>query len=107
MWVLLVPTCEVSGVQTNNCIVAATAIPATSTPSFPSITSIAESLRYSLCYESACDLVIDLLHCNKFKCIKSHKYPGHSQKPDHVTQRPFSREPDLSFFKNLSTSPDS
>ena len=47
MWVLLVPTCdEVSGVQTNNCIVAATAIPATSTPSLPSITSIAESLEF-------------------------------------------------------------
>ena len=46
MWVLLVPTCEVSGVQTNNCIVAATAIPAVSTPSFPSITSIAESLEF-------------------------------------------------------------
>ena len=46
MWVLLVPTCEVSGVQTNNCIVAATAIPAASTLSFPSITSIAESLEF-------------------------------------------------------------
>ena len=46
MWVLLVPTCEVSGVQTNNCIVAATAIPSASTPSFPSITSIAESLEF-------------------------------------------------------------
>ena len=46
MWVLLVPTCEVSGVQTNNCIVAATAIPADSTPSFSSITSIAESLEF-------------------------------------------------------------
>ena len=46
MWVLLVPTCEVSGVQRNNCIVAATAIPATSTPLFPSITSIAESLEF-------------------------------------------------------------
>ena len=46
MSVLLVPTCEVSGVQTNNCIVAASAIPATSTPSFPSITSIAESLEF-------------------------------------------------------------
>ena len=40
MWVLLVPTCEVSGVQT------ATAIPAASTPSFPPITSIAESLEF-------------------------------------------------------------
>ena len=77
MWALLVPTCEVSGVQRNNCIVAATAIPAASTPSFPSITSVAESLeidsdhsgcwRYSLCYESACDLGIDLLHCNKYQ----------------------------------------
>ena len=46
MWVLLEPTCEVSGVQTNNYIVAATAIPAASTPSFPSITSIAESLEF-------------------------------------------------------------
>ena len=46
MWVLLVPTCEVSGVQTNNCIVAATAIPAAITPSFPSINSIAESLEF-------------------------------------------------------------
>ena len=46
MWVLLVSTCEVSGVQTNNCIVAATAIPAASTPSFPSITSIAVSLEF-------------------------------------------------------------
>ena len=76
MWVLLVPTCEVSGVQTNNCIVAATVIPAASTPSFPSITSIAESLEFDsellgllalLCYESACDLVIYLLHCNKYQ----------------------------------------
>ena len=46
MWVLLVSTCEVSGVQTNNCNVAATAIPAASTPSFPSTTSIAESLVF-------------------------------------------------------------
>ena len=46
MWALLVPTCEVSGVQTNNCIVAATAIPPASTPSFPSITSNAESLEF-------------------------------------------------------------
>ena len=46
MWVLLVPTCEVSGVQTNNSIVTATAIPAASTPSFPSITSIAERLEF-------------------------------------------------------------
>ena len=46
MSVLLVPTCEVSGVQTNNCIVAATVIPAASTQSFPSITSIAESLEF-------------------------------------------------------------
>ena len=46
MWALLVPTCEVSRVQTNNCTVAATAIPAASTPSFPSITSIAESLEF-------------------------------------------------------------
>ena len=47
MWVLLVPTCEVSGVQqTNNYTVAATAIPAASTPSFQSITSIAESLEF-------------------------------------------------------------
>ena len=71
MWALLVPMCEVSGLQTYNCIVAATAIPAASTLSFPSITSIAESLsltqnhfgcwRYSLCYEPACYLVIDLL----------------------------------------------
>ena len=41
----VVPTCEVHGVQTNNCIVAATAIPAASAPTFPSVTSIAESLR--------------------------------------------------------------
>ena len=50
---------------------------AASAPSFPSVTSIAESLsltqnhsgcwRYSLCYESACDLVIGLLHCNKYQ----------------------------------------
>ena len=46
MSVLLVPTCEVSGVQPNNCIVAATAIPAASTPSFPSIISITESLEF-------------------------------------------------------------
>ena len=46
MWALFVPTCEVSGVQTNNCIVTATAIPAVSTPSFPSITSIAKSLEF-------------------------------------------------------------
>ena len=46
MWVMLVPACEVSGVQTDNCIVAAAAIPAASTPSFPSITSIAESLEF-------------------------------------------------------------
>ena len=46
MSVLLVPTCEVSGVQTNNCIVAATAIPADSTSSFPSKISIAESLEF-------------------------------------------------------------
>ena len=46
MWALLVPTCEVSGVQTNNCIVSATAIPAASTPSFPSIAYIAESLEF-------------------------------------------------------------
>ena len=46
MWALLVPTCEVSGVQTNNCIVTVIAIPAASTPSFPSITSIAESLEF-------------------------------------------------------------
>ena len=75
---LVVPTCEVSGVQTNNCIVAATAIlPAACAPSFPSVTSIAESLnltlnrlgcwRYCLCYESACDLVIGLLRCNKYQ----------------------------------------
>ena len=105
MSVLLVPTCEVSGVQTNDCIVAATAIPAASTPSFPSIISSSPKAwsltqnhsgcwRYSLCYESACDLVIDLLHCNKYQ--KPHKYHGRSQKPDHVTQIPFSREPDLS-----------
>ena len=30
MWALFVPTSEVSGVQTDNCIVAATAIPAAS-----------------------------------------------------------------------------
>ena len=52
LWALLVPTCEVSGVQTNNCIVAATAIPAASTPSFPSITSIAESIAESLEFDS-------------------------------------------------------
>ena len=46
MWVLLEPTCEVSGVQTNNYTVAATAIPAASAPSFPSITSIAERLKF-------------------------------------------------------------
>ena len=46
MWALLVPTFEVSVVQTNNCIVAATAIPAVSTPSFLSTTSIAESLEF-------------------------------------------------------------
>ena len=33
-----------STVHTNNCIVAATAIPAASAPSFPSVTSIVESL---------------------------------------------------------------
>ena len=48
---------------------AATAIPAASAPSFPSVTSIIDESwnltqnssgcwRYSLCYESACDLVI-------------------------------------------------
>ena len=46
MWALLVPTFEVSGVQANNCIVAATAIRAASTASFLSITSIAESLEF-------------------------------------------------------------
>ena len=46
MSVLLVPTCEVSGVQTNNCMVAATAIRAASTPSFTSKISIAESLEF-------------------------------------------------------------
>ena len=46
MWVMLVPTCKVSGVQKNNCIVASTAIAAASTPSFPSMTSIAESLEF-------------------------------------------------------------
>ena len=46
MWVLLEPTCEISGIQTNNYIVVATAIPAASTPSFPSITPIAESLEF-------------------------------------------------------------
>ena len=77
MWALFVPTCEVSGVQTNNRIVAATAMmPAASAPAFTLITSIAESMsltqnnsgcwRYSLCYESACDPVIGFLHCNKY-----------------------------------------
>ena len=52
-------------------------IPAASALSFPSVTSIAESLsltqnhsgcwRYSMCYESACDLVIGLLDCNKYQ----------------------------------------
>ena len=88
MWPLFASTCQVSEVQTNNCIVAAATIPAASAPSFPSATSITDSLsltryhagcwRYSLCYESACDLVIGLLHCN------DHQYYG--------TQRPFSRE---------------
>ena len=41
---MLVPTCEVFGVQTNDCIVAARAIPATSAPSFPSVTSITEGV---------------------------------------------------------------
>ena len=77
MWALFVPTCEVSGVQTNNRIVAATAIPAASAPAFTSITSIAESMsltqnhsgcwRYSLCHESAGDPVIGFLHCNKYQ----------------------------------------
>ena len=77
MWALFELTCEVSGVQTNNRIVAATAIPAASAPAFTSITSVAVSLsltqnhsdcwRYSLCYESACDPVIGLLHCNKYQ----------------------------------------
>ena len=64
--------------ESNNCIVAATEIPAASAPSFPSVTTIAESLslthnhsgcwRYSLCYESGCDLVIaGLLHCKKYQ----------------------------------------
>ena len=44
MSVLLVPKCEVSGVQTNNCIVAARVIPAASAPSFPTVTSITEGL---------------------------------------------------------------
>ena len=66
--------------STNNCIVAATAIPVASAPSFPSVISIAESLSvtqshsgcwcYSLCYESACDLVIGLLHCNKYQKLQ-------------------------------------
>ena len=46
MWALLVPTCEVSGVQTNNYIVAATAIPAASAPSFPINNLHAESLEF-------------------------------------------------------------
>ena len=46
MWALFVPTCEVSGVQTNNCIVTATAMPAVGTPSFPSTTFTAESLEF-------------------------------------------------------------
>ena len=122
MRALFEPTCEVSGVQTNNRIVAATAIPAASAPAFTSITSNAKSLsltqnhsgcwRYSLCYESACDPVIGLLHSLQQVSKATNKYPGHSQKPDHVTQRTLSREPDLSLkwvpiFKNLSTSPDS
>ena len=41
---MLVPTCEVSGVQTNDCIVAARTIPATSAPSFPSVNSITEGV---------------------------------------------------------------
>ena len=46
MWALFVPMCKVSGVQRNNCIVAATAIlvPAAGAPSFPSVTSINKSL---------------------------------------------------------------
>ena len=105
-WALIeLTTCEISGVRTINYIVAATAIPAASAPSFPSVTSITESLsltqnhsgcwRYSLCYESACDLVIGLLHCNEYRIPNSHKYSGRRQKPDNVTQRPFSRELDL------------
>ena len=76
MWALFVPTCEASWLQTNNCIMAATAISAASAPSFPSVTSITESLslpqnrsgcwRSSLSYEPACDLVIGLLHCNEY-----------------------------------------
>ena len=93
--------------QTNNCIVAATAIPAASAPSFPSVTSITESLsltqnrssywRYSLCYESADDMVIGLLHCNNIN-NNIHKYAGHdhSKQPDPLTQRPSPRVPDLS-----------
>ena len=45
MSVLLVPQ-RARSPQTNNCIVAATSIPAASTPSFPSITYIAESLEF-------------------------------------------------------------
>ena len=41
---MLVPTCEVSRVQTNVCIVAARAIPAASAPSFPSVISIIEGV---------------------------------------------------------------
>ena len=77
MRALFVPTCEVPGVQTKNLIVAVTAMPTASAPGFTSITSIAESLsltqnhsgcwRYSLCYESACDPVIGLLHCKKYQ----------------------------------------
>ena len=48
MWALLVPTCEVSGLKTDDCIVAATAIPSASTPTFPPITPIAESLEFDL-----------------------------------------------------------
>ena len=49
----VVPTCEVSGVQTNNGIVAATAIPAASAPSFLSVTPLAESLSLTQNHSAA------------------------------------------------------
>ena len=79
---LFVPTCKVSGVQTNNCIVAATAmIHAASAPSFPPVTSIIKSLTLTQShsvrlltlfsvlriYESSYDLVTGLLHCNEYQ----------------------------------------
>ena len=82
---------------------AATTIPAASAPSSPSATSITESLsltqtqNHSGCwpYPTLCATNRRVMWsevCFTATSINSHKYAG----PDHVAQRPFSRELDLS-----------